>query len=33
MLENAGFKIVEVVREGRWFQLAYGYVVVAVKPD
>jgi ubiquinone/menaquinone biosynthesis C-methylase UbiE len=32
MLENAGFAIAEVVREGRWFQLAYGYVVVAVKP-
>lgn len=33
MLRDAGFEIVQVVREGRWFQLAYGYVVVAVRPD
>jgi ubiquinone/menaquinone biosynthesis C-methylase UbiE len=32
MLTGAGFQIGKVIREGRWHQLPYGYIVIARKP-
>jgi hypothetical protein len=32
MLRDAGFEIEETIREGRPWQLPYGYMVIARKP-